>query len=218
MSLRLAVEKNVNFDTLFSVPSVFGEAESRRILAMKNERRRAESAAGLLALKRALGDIEPGKIVRDERGRPSFAEALGVDFNISHSGSLSVAAVIDSPFWRVGVDIERVDEKKGNAYERIAERYFSDEEKLHFLNSPTPLEFFKIWTAKEARAKLFGHGLAEIISLDRDVKKDEECTVLHFLIACESEKYVLAVCTNGDDEIDFICSNGINVSAIDINK
>ena len=216
MSLRLAVEKNVNFDTLFSVPSIFGETESRRILAIKNERRRAESTAGLIALKRAVGDIRAGQIVRDARGRPRFAEALGVDFNISHSASLSVAAV--NPLGRVGVDIERIDGKKGDTHRRIAERYFSDEEKLDFLNSPTPLEFFRIWTAKEARAKLFGYGLAEIISLERAAKKEEECTVLHFLVNCEDEKYVLTVCTDGDDKIDFICSDGINVSAIDINK
>ena len=216
MSLWLSVEENVSAHESFSVLETFGERESRRIFDIKNERRRAESLAGLVALKNALGDKDAREIVRDARGRPSFLYNGDMDFSISHSQSLSVAALIDS-LGRVGVDIERIDEKKEDTHRRIAKRYFSDEERQRLASSPTPIEFFKIWTAKEARAKLSGNGLAEIISLDR-AEKNEEGNVRHFLLTYKNEKYILAVCTDKDDEIDFICSEAISVSAIDINK
>ena len=217
MSLRLAALENTNFNTSFSVSKTFGDLEERRILAIKNERRRAESLAGLESLYKALDGRSVGDIARNSEGRPFFVGDTGIDFSISHSGKLSVAALLEGSIGRVGVDIEKIDEKKEDTHKRIAERYFSDEEKLAFLNSSSPLEFYKIWTAKEARAKFFGFGLAQMLSTHRSAKKDEDASVLHVLLTCKNEKYVLAVCTAKDEKIDFICGNGISVSANNVN-
>ena len=215
MSLTLCIEENVNIHPSFSIEETFGALEGRRIAAIKNERRRAETVAGVSALKKALLDRVAGEITRDARGRPHFSDASGVDFSISHSGALSVAAVFDCPSARVGIDIEIIDEKKEDMHRRITERYFSDEERAVFSACPTPLEFFKLWTAKEARAKLSGLGLAEIISNERtSLEKDKEYFISHFLVTYNSEKYILAVCTDKNEKIDFICGGAVRVSAI----
>ena len=217
MSLRLAVLENTNLNTSFSVSKTFGELEERRVLTMKNERRRAESLAGLEALYKALNGRRVGDIERDSEGRPFFVGDVGIDFSISHSGCLSVAALLEGNLGRVGVDVEKIDEKKEDTQRRIAGRYFSDEENLAFLRHSTPLEFYKIWTAKEARAKLFGFGLAQMLSVDRTVKRNEDVFIFHFLLTCKNEKYVLALGTSKDEKIDFICGDGISVSAINVN-
>ena len=218
MSLVLSIEKNVRSYPVELVEEWFGTAEIRRILAIKNERRRAESIAGLVALKNALGDMTTVSISRDANGRPCFADRTGIDFNISHSGNLSVAALIITPSGRVGVDIERVEvgEKKEDMHRRIAERYFSTEEKLSFDASPTSVEFYRIWTEKEARAKLTGVGLAKLLSLGREDNEiqNEEYHLEHFLLSCENEKYVLTVCTNEDEKIKIACGDDITIALL----
>ncbi len=218
MSLVLSIEKNSRSYPTDLVEEWFGIAESGRILSIKNERRRAESISGLVALKKALGDMGSGSIVRDPNGRPRFADKPGVDFSISHSGILSVAALTDSPSGRVGVDIERVeaDEKKEDTHRRIADRYFSAEEKLCFSALQTSVEFYRIWTAKEARSKLTGIGLAALLSLEQEDKtsRNEEYLYKHFLLNYENEKYVLTVCTNVDEKINFACGDDIEITPL----
>ena len=218
MSLVLSIEKNSRSYPADLVEEWFGVAESRRIFSIKNERRRAESIAGLVALKNALGDISSTSILRDSNGRPRFADKTGIDFSISHSGILSVAALTKSPSGRVGVDIEKVevDEKKEDTHRRIAGRYFSDEEKLAFYASSTSVEFYRIWTAKEARAKLTGVGLAALLSSSQplNISQNEEYHFMHFLLTYNDEEYVLTVCTDEDDVINFVCGDDIKITRL----
>lgn len=220
MSLNLALVDNTCLREASFVEKTFGALESRRVLGIKNERRRYESLAGLVALREALGDRVAGDVERDERGRPSFAGNTGLDFSISHSGNISVAALIDSPSGRVGVDIERIDEKKEDTHKRIADRYFSKEEKIIFETSGDPLEFYKIWTAKEARAKLLGLGLAEILSAERSFEKNDcnEYLLMHFLLTYKGESYMLTVCVNREEKLDFICGRDMTLVPVDISK
>ncbi len=176
--------------------------------------------AGLVALKEALGNRAAGNIERNERGRPSFAGNTGLDFSISHSGNISVAALIDSPSGRVGVDIERIDEKKEDTHRRIADRYFGEEERAIFEDSGSAVEFYKIWTAKEAKAKLSGVGLSEILSARRSFEKNDcnEYLLVHFLLMYKDESYMLAVCINKEEKLDFICGSDMTLVPIDISK
>lgn len=220
MSIVLCVIDNVRMYESSFVEKTFGTLESTRLLGIKNERRRAESLAGLVALRDALGDRAAGDIERDGRGRPGFAGSTEIDFSISHSGKISVAALIDSPLGRIGVDIERIDEKKEDTHKRIADRYFSKEEISAFEASGDSLEFYKIWTTKEARAKFFGIGLAEILSAERSFEKNDcnEYLLMHFLLTYKGESYMLTVCVNREEKLDFICGRDMTLVPVDISK
>ena len=214
MSLTLSVEDNVHACEYLWVEQTFGALEHMRILGIKNVRRRAESLAGLAALKKTLGKriSENTDIQRNSCGRPSFVGREDLDFSISHSGNLSVAVLIDSPYGRVGVDIERIDEEKKDAHRRISQRYFSQEERDLVEASKTAEAFYKIWTTKEAKAKLTGKGLAELLSENKSLtEEDGKYIFSYFLLTYNGEKYMLTVCATCGDEVEVVCNDGICV-------
>ena len=192
--------------------TVFGEIENKRLEKIKNPTRRRESKAGLVALKKALGRRAFCDVVRDEHGKPRFEKNIGIDFNISHSGSLSLAAVCDGEGNRIGVDIELVREERLDSLLRIAERYFDESEKERFCKSKNVLEFYRLWTAKEAHAKLLGVGLSK--ALGEKKEPSGEIFTSHFLVEHSGEKYILSVSTetDEDEEIEFVFEGDIAVS------
>ena len=84
-------------------------------------------------------------------GKPFFANA-GVDFNVSHSGGVVVAAFSVKP---VGVDIERRG-RRGD-FLAIAQRFFHPDEAAAISGEE---DFLRLWTAKEAMLKLSGDGIS----------------------------------------------------------
>ena len=216
MSLVVFVQENDRSCDASFVREAFGDCELERILGIKNDRRRIESVWGLVALKNALGDKRSVLLKRDERGRPYFPSEKDMDLSISHSGSISAAALACGLLPRVGVDIEKVDEKKEDTHRRIANRYFSEDEQVALKTSESPVEFYRIWTSKESRAKLTGEGLAELICADKAQKndKDEALWFTHFLLTYKSESYVITVCTNRDEKINFNCSEKMTFTVL----
>ena len=109
------------------------------------------------------------EILRAEKGKPYFKE-LPLQFSVSHTEDLWVCLISDGKD-PVGVDIQQIKETRR---ERVAERYFTDEEK-EYLNENDEDVFFELWTRKEAYAKYTGRGLtkelAEISTLDNDEVK-----------------------------------------------
>lgn len=100
---------------------------------------------------------------KNEYGKP-FAQALRVQFNISHSGDMVLCAVSDDP---VGVDVEKVRPVRLKTAKRIC-----TEQELRYLFGKQPTEedylcddqavlqrFFEIWCAKEAYFKCIGTGI-----------------------------------------------------------
>jgi len=93
------------------------------------------------------------------QGKPRLAGSCEASlcFNLSHSGDWGLLAVTaGSP---VGVDIELIDDQV--AYESLAVRFFSPEEKAALAQfSPVRRRrgFFRIWTRKEALLKGLGTG------------------------------------------------------------
>jgi 4'-phosphopantetheinyl transferase len=100
-------------------------------------------------------------------GKPSLRNApQDIQFNLSHSNDLMVAAVCRRGF--VGVDIEQ-EEPKFPARE-IAARYFCEREKnkITRADQKTGLRtFFQLWTAKEAVTKATALGLSlELVKVE----------------------------------------------------
>lgn len=104
----------------------------------------------------------------DEHGKP-HATDLPIHFSVSHSKGIVVCAVSDKP---IGVDIEYF----RTINPKIIHRYCNDDE-LTYLNADPHTNFFELWTAKEAYAKLIGTGLAGMGNVHLSEIKDRLHTV-----------------------------------------
>lgn len=98
------------------------------------------------------------EIERTEKGKPYFKE-LPLSFSVSHTDDLWVCLISEGTA-PVGVDIQKI---KSTRQDKIADRYFTDDEKDKFINEDKDF-FFKIWTRKEAYAKYTGKGLTKELS------------------------------------------------------
>lgn len=158
--LRFFAIKNSYFNDDEAFEKYLASADGARREKVNNlalrERKNQSLAAGAilpLALKKA--GYCGFKIGYGENGKPLFTEPQGLFFNLSHSGEWTVAALSDC---EVGCDIQRV----GRADMRLAERFFSEEERNALLlagDGATEL-FFRIWTVKESYLKASGIGLS----------------------------------------------------------
>lgn len=89
-----------------------------------------------------------------------------VDFNISHSGDMVVAALTDQGL--AGVDIEVVKPIEWQEYKGC----FTSEEWIRLTQSPDQqLTFFELWTCKESFSKAYGLGLQ--LSLDQIIVEND---------------------------------------------
>ncbi len=112
-----------------------------------------------------------------ENGKPYID---GLHFNISHSGEYVVCAFADS---EVGVDIEKIREYR----KRVAEKFHPEEIAAIENSEDKDLEFFKIWTMKEAYLKCLGTGISKDLSFNVfDVPN------MHMEIV---DGYVISICT-----------------------
>jgi 4'-phosphopantetheinyl transferase len=87
------------------------------------------------------------------------SQALGLQFNVSHSRDLALVAV--SRIGEIGVDLEWVRSNLEQA--EIASRFFSDNEAARIRElsgSPQVHHFFELWTCKEAFVKARGGGIS----------------------------------------------------------
>jgi 4'-phosphopantetheinyl transferase len=132
------------------------------LLQEKNGRFRFSQEAhnhvsGLLLLKKGLELMGPcawslSDLQYTVHQRPFFEG--GPDFNIAHSGSVTVCAI--SGEWRVGIDVEKIRDISVDVYRN----QFTDQEWISIIQDATPFRnFFRRWTEKEAIVKAIGIGL-----------------------------------------------------------
>jgi phosphopantetheine--protein transferase-like protein len=185
----------------------FGEAERQRLLSIANADRMRESLGGLVALWRlcSLCDIcLPLNICRTDTGKPYFVGNSPPTFGISHSCGFAAAA-IDTSGAPLGLDMELI--RKGLHTEQIAQRFFTDQEKRVFSEQNSTDEcFFRIWTAKEARAKLEGVGLSSIINSNA---KDGAKSTWQQIIEIGEKRLYIAICQEQTiTSVDIITDEG----------
>jgi 4'-phosphopantetheinyl transferase len=117
------------------------------------------------------------QFVVEKRGKPSLAGG-GIEFNVSHSGSMSLLAFSREP---VGVDLERV--KPMGDRDAIVSRYFGVEERRQWATlreAERERAFFLGWTRKEAYLKAVGAGLSlGLDSYDVTLTPGEEARLLN---------------------------------------
>jgi len=113
--------------------------------ALPAEGRREQLSLWVAEYFAALGE-KPDTVLYEPSGKPVFAR--GEHFlSVTHTGTLYGAVFAPFP---VGLDGEAV----GECRPRVAARYFTEEERS--------LPFARVWTAKEAVAKLTGEGLSAV--------------------------------------------------------
>jgi len=147
----------------------FSQEEFKIAAAFKFRKRRRDWLAGRLAAKRAvaarlaaggaerrLAEIE---ILNDPDGIPYFkvdgrtGEGAG-SLSLSHSGGWGVAGAVPAGT-RVGVDLEMVENRKDSFLSLIAH-----ESELDPVTREDVREQTRLWTLKEAVAKVLGKGLS----------------------------------------------------------
>lgn len=97
------------------------------------------------------------------KGKP-FLKNFPYYFNVSHSGEYIFCVISEH---EVGVDIQQ---EKPLQDDRIARRFFSEEEKQALAACKSPQErqklFYRLWACKEAYGKLTGQGVATVLETE----------------------------------------------------
>lgn len=134
---------------------------ARRIVVAEKRDQKAASRAHLRRILARYLDTDPGELAftYGEHGQPTLAERAEPRFNLSHSGSKGLAAVLQGA--RIGVDLEFT--REGPAFMNLADRFFSEAESAALRALPSearPTAFYRAWTRKEAYLKAWGTGLS----------------------------------------------------------
>lgn len=107
--------------------------------------------------------------------KPSFPDQ---DFNLTHSGDHTYLAF--SPF-AIGIDAEKINPDFDT--QPIIDSCFSDEERAMLLTGNYLLNFYMVWTRKEALLKATGEGLTENM---------KQVSILEDQVVRQGKRYFLA--------------------------
>ncbi|MBN2258036.1 MAG: 4'-phosphopantetheinyl transferase superfamily protein [Anaerolineaceae bacterium] len=152
----------------------------------QDKHRYAAAHAGLRKILAGYLQVKPDSIqfMINAYGKPSLINVQNPDrlqFNLSHSGGLALAAI--SYIQPVGVDVEWIKPLTGHL--KIAERHFSSDEitALHHLpQSDSMKAFIQLWSGKEALIKARGCGLNlplnQFSLADLIHQPERNCTIL----------------------------------------
>jgi len=135
--------------------------EMKRAVKFKFElhrKRYITARAGLRSILSLYLEVSPQniQIFLTPEGKP-FLNDSDLQFNVSHSHDLALYAFCAR--LPLGIDIEKI---RSSYNEAVAERFFSPAEYATFVQlapEQRRLQFFKIWTGKEALVKGLGEGL-----------------------------------------------------------
>lgn len=146
-----------------------------KALSYAREIDRRQSAAAYLLLRELLamhGSDTEEPFVYSENGKPSFVGDGRVAFSISHCAEAVACAVSDEG--KVGCDVESVPVEVDF---EVCVAVFDAEEISAIGNSANPpLEFTRLWTLREARAKLLDTDLQSPV-LSQQIAGEMKSTV-----------------------------------------
>lgn len=151
-------------------------------------------------------------IRRNDNGKPYFENDDNIFFNGSHSKDLICVAMSDNV---IGIDAEFIKERK---FLDIASEYFSFKE-CKFLKSSKKLEidFFTLWTLKEAYIKNLGKVIFDIkdsIEIDLDERVIYNADNLFFATFILDDSYIISLCSNMKDNDIIINTDDFNLNML----
>lgn len=186
-----------------------------KVMRIQAPEARVRSLLGGFLLQRAMQEallsekeVLPLPFTYGPQGKPYLEEHLNLYFNLSHSGRVVVCVLCDE---EIGVDVQEY----RNVKERVAERFFTGQEKeqLRALKADTEEYeklFFRLWSVKESYIKFTGLGMKQ--GLDTFIVDWETGRIRDAssgkAIACFQEvsieglsRYATSVCTGTRQEI-----------------
>ena len=186
--MLLLINDNLDgFDVEAAMP-LLSEQRREKIALLADADDRRGSAAAYMLLREALdekyGISDAPVFGYGDYGKPFLQGAEGVHFSMSHCRRAVVCAVADFP---LGVDVESLRPYNG----RLARYTMNDDELSRIESSPSPdVEFVRLWTMKEAVAKLSGRGINNLKNLLTEFAGSVKCVeVLEkgyiYSVACE---------------------------------
>lgn len=138
------------------IMEILPKERAERIGKIRLEKSRLQSVAAGLLLEHALGRHGmQGKnltFLKNPDGKPSIAEYPDFHYNLSHSKEYVVLVTDECP---VGIDIEEL----RTGYQKLAARFFSQEEAEVLKEHWSDDLFTKLWTRKESYLKAAGFGM-----------------------------------------------------------
>ncbi|CRF34213.1 phosphopantetheinyl transferase [Brachyspira suanatina] len=140
-------------------------------------------------------------IEREENKKPYFKNENSLYFNGTHTSELF--AVVMSNEYNVGIDAEKIRERD---YFAIAKEYFYKSE-IEYLKNTHKLEidFFTIWTIKEAYIKMLGKTIfdiknsVEVDLIEREVRNADNLFFASFIL---DDSYIISICFDTKNEVD----------------
>lgn len=130
-------------------------ARRRRAFRLRILQKRAQCVGAGVLLTHLLGENGvPPRLTYGAAGKPFLADRPDVQFSLSHTGDWVFCAVSDGA---VGMDAQQL----CPIGERVIRRCFSAEEQAWLRQAPADAAV-RLWTRKEAYAKLTGAGLSAI--------------------------------------------------------
>lgn len=152
---RLSVEQEARLYA--SLPSWRRELLDR----FQNHEQKILSAGAGYLLAPALAefgiDAMSARIAFGEYGKPYLADYPQIRFSLSHSGSMVMCGVANSP---IGCDIQCLPSHPEHN-DSVAKRFFTPNEQRRIASSITPeREFVRLWTLKESYVKYLGTGIS----------------------------------------------------------
>ncbi len=131
-------------------------------------------------------------INKTKEGKP-FVKGFSVHLSISHTENICVIVVSKNP---VGIDIEKI---RKVDWMKISSRYFNKEEANYLMDECSPRTFYRLWTEKEAYAKMLGIPVLRIIGVDMMVDfKSRSNKNLYFEKCKVGEEYICTVCQSNE--------------------
>jgi 4'-phosphopantetheinyl transferase len=144
--------------------NLLSEDEKKRAARMKSRSAANGQIIGRGILRLLLGKyigVNPRDLVfsKSPFGKPFLSNPMdsAISFNLTHSGSLLLVAIGKGT--QVGIDVEKIEENID--FSGISSLVFSSAEQRSLSRSHNPiLDFYALWTAKEAILKASGHGFS----------------------------------------------------------
>jgi len=154
----------LELDSVQGAESTLSTDESQRAAKFRFDKDRHRFMASHVALRNVIScylDREPQQInfTVGEYGKPAIPSDINLEFNLSHSGDYALIGIARER--KVGIDVERF--RQDMEIDKIARRFFSEEENSELMGVPTEQQligFFNCWTRKEAYIKAHGLGLS----------------------------------------------------------
>lgn len=182
-----------DFNLAAALP-LLSDQRREQVLRFRHEQGRRECAAAYLllceGLRREYGITEPPVFEYGPHGKPVIVGHPDIHFNLSHCRVAALCVLSDRP---VGCDIETIRPYKDS----LARYTMSDQELTSIIPTSANFQgeehllpatqFTRLWTMKEAKLKLTGHGLTD------DMKSVLDGTERFETVVNEEKGYVYSV-------------------------